>query len=376
MARPCLVVLLIVSASLRAADKPDPSADLFKPTGPVPVFKIEVDKPNLEALRREPRKYVHCTLKVGEQTFKDVGIHLKGAAGSFRQWDDKPALTLNMDHFVRGQLFRGLDKFHLNNSVQDGTFLNEILCGEMALANGLPAARGTHALVELNGRKLGLYVLKEGFDKTFLRRHFADAKGNLYDGGFLTDIDHPLQLDQGTDKKHEDLKALVKACQEPNPEKRFAALDKAMDVDRMITNAALQAICTDWDGYCRNRNNYRVYFDPKTGRAVFFPHGMDQMFQNPHDGLWHGWGGLAARAVLETPEGKKRYIAKLKEMTEKHFTLEKWYKRIDELVPRMKEALESYQKGSGPNYDNEVRAYKERLKQRAEYLAREVPKLK
>jgi spore coat protein H len=371
----CWTVLL-VATPVWAADKADPSVEFFKPTGKVPVLQIAVEKAEADSLRREPRKYVKCTLREGDKVYKDVAIHLKGAAGSFRGFDDRPALTLNMDKLKDDQKFHGLDKFHLNNSVQDPSYLNEILCGEMALANGLPAARGGHAVVELNGRKLGLYVIKEGFDTTFLRRHFADTKGNLYDGGFLTDIDAELQLDHGTPNMREDLKALVKACQEPNLEKRFAALDKAMDVDRMITNAALQAICTDWDGYCRNRNNYRVYFDPKTGKAVFFPHGMDQMFQNPQDAIWPGWGGLAARALLETPEGKKRYIAKVKEMTEKHFTLEKWYKRIDELVPRMKEALETVQKGAGKNYEGEVNGYKDRLKQRVEYLKREVPKLK
>ena len=79
----------------------------------------------------------------------------------------------------------GLDKFHLNNSVQDGTYMNEDPVRRDGPGDGLPAARGTHALVELNGRKVGFYVLKEGFDKTFLRRHFKDANGNLYDGGFL-----------------------------------------------------------------------------------------------------------------------------------------------------------------------------------------------
>ena len=371
-----LIVPLLVAAPAGAGDKPDPSVEFFKPTGPVPVFKITVEKAEADSLRREPRKYVKCALQVGNQTFKDVAIHLKGAAGSTRGFDDKPAMTLNMDKLKDNQLLFGMDKFHLNNSVQDPTYLNEILCGELALANNLPAARGTHALVELNGRKLGLFVLKEGFDTTFLRRHFADTSGNLYDGGFLTDIDHPLQLDQGTPKMHKDLQDLVKLCREPNAEKRFAALDKVLDIDRMVTNAALQVIGADWDGYCRNRNNYRVYFDPKSGKAVFFPHGMDQMFQNPHDAVWHGWGGIAARAVLDTPEGKKRYIARLKEMTEKHFTVEKWNRRIDELVPRMKEALDSVHKGSGKNFDNEVRAYKDRIRQRAEYLKREVPKLK
>ena len=110
---------------------------------------------------------------------------------------------------------------------------------------------------------------------------------------------------------------------------------------------------------------------------MFFPHGMDQMFKNPHDGIWPGWGGMAARAVLETPEGKKRYIAKLKEMTEKHFALDKVYKRIDELVPRVRDALESVNKGSGKKWEaNDVKAYKDRLKQRSDYLKAEIPKLK
>ena len=369
-------IALFVAMSARAAGKPDPSAEFFKMTGKVPVFQIAVEKAEADSLRREPRKYVKCTLRVGDQVFKDVAIHLKGAAGSFRGFDDRPALTLNMDHFKKGQAFQGMDKFHLNNSVQDGTYLNEIFCGGMARAAGVPSPRAAHALVELNGRKLGLYVFKEGFNKAFLRRNFPDAGGNMYDGGFLQDIDAPLKLDSGIDNGRKDLQALVQACREPNLDKRFAALDKVLDVDRMISNACMQAICTDWDGYCRNRNNYRVYFDPKSGKAVFFPHGMDQMFQNPGDALFPGWGGLAARAVLETPEGKKRYIARLKEVTAKHFVLTDWYKRIDELVPRAKEALESVQKGAGKNYENEVKAYKDRLKQRADYIARELPKLK
>ena len=372
-----IVAFLFVSSGASAAEKPDPSADLFKATGPVLVFKIATDKAATDSLRREPRKYVKCTLTVGDQTFKDVGIHIKGAAGSTRPWDDRPALTLNMDKFAPGQSFRGLDKFHLNNSVQDPTYLNEIVCSELALAAGLPTPRATHALVELNGRKVGLYVLKEGFDRPFLARHFGDASGNLYDGGFLTDIDHPIRLDRGAANGRKDLNALIAACREPDAAKRFAALDKLMDIDRMATNAALQVVGTDWDGYCRNRNNYRVYFDPKSKKAVFLPHGMDQMFGSPHEGIFPGWGGLACRAALDTPEGKKRYVAKLREMVEKHFVPDKIFKRLDELVPRARDAMESVGQGSGKGWEqHQVRAFKDRLKQRSEYLKKEVAKLK
>ena len=375
-ARPAIAFLLLAATACQGADKPDPSVSLFKPTGPVPVFKIEVDKDNLAALNKEPRKHVKATIKVGDETFKEVGLHLKGAAGSFRNWDDKPALTLSFNKFIHLQAFHGLHKIHLNNSVQDPTYLDEIICGEMSLAAGLPACRAAHAIVELNGRKVGFYVLKEGFDKTFLLRHFADPNGNMYDGGFLLDLDGELKLENGIANERKDLKALAAICQEPNAAKQFEALDQKADIDRIVTLAVLQTITTDWDGYCRNRNNYRIYFDPKSGKAVIFPHGMDQMFGQPDEGLWPRWGGMLARVVLDTPEGKKRYAARLKEMTDKNFQLAAIYKRIDELAPRARAAMEAVSKGSGAGYDNEVKALKDRLKQRSEFLAREIPKFK
>src|SRR5207253_9336101 len=135
-------------------------------------IKIEIKSTNLAALQRNDRAYVPATVREGDIVYTDVGIHLKGAAGSKRDLNDKPALTLNFDKFQDRQKFHGLDKIHLNNSVQDPSYMTELLCGELFRAAGVPAARTTHARVELNGRDLGLYVLKEGFTKTFLRRYF------------------------------------------------------------------------------------------------------------------------------------------------------------------------------------------------------------
>jgi hypothetical protein len=80
---------------------------------------------------------------------------------------------------------------------------------------------------------------------------------------------------------------------------------------------------------------------------------------------------------LETPEGKKRFIGRLKEMNEKQFDLAKIYKRIDEFVPRARDAMEALNKGSGKNWENnDIKALKDRLKQRSEYLTKEIPNLK
>ncbi len=156
--------------------KEDKSKKLFEQFI-VPTFRIEVSEPEMQKLRNEPRKYVRSTIKIttpdGDKSFVEVGIHLKGAAGSFRGVDDRPAMTLNFDKFKKGQEFYDLDKLHLNNSVQDGSYLNELTCSDFMRANGVPTARVTHARVYLNNRDLGFYVLKEGYDKKFLKRNFV-----------------------------------------------------------------------------------------------------------------------------------------------------------------------------------------------------------
>src|SRR5207249_5635427 len=140
------------------------------------------------------------------------------------------ALTLNFDRFLEHQRFHGIDKLALNNSVQDPSYLTEALCGELFLAAGVPTPRATHARVELNGRDLGFYVLKEGFDRTFLRRHFQNVNGNLYDGGFLREITEPLERisGEGDVPNRADLKALAAAALEPNHSLRLERLEQVL----------------------------------------------------------------------------------------------------------------------------------------------------
>lgn len=365
----------IVGASFAGAAE-DKAAAVFDPKAPPMKIEITLDKENKTLLDKDARKYVRCTFKSGDQVFKDVGIHLKGAAGSFRGWDDKPALTLNFDKFTKGQTFHGMDKIYLNNSAQDGSYFNEIVAADVFGRAGLPTARFTHVRVELNGRKVGMYLLKEGYDSPFLKRFFPDANGNLYDGGFLQDIDANLKQDRGPTTDRKDLKTLVAACREPDAKKRWEAVNKLMDVDKMVTLAVMETLTGDWDGYARNRNNYRLYHDPKTDKFVFIPHGKDQLFQNTGDGLWHGWQGIAAGAVLNHPEGKKLYIAKMNDVVKTVFTTESMHKVIDAYVPRAKEIAAQIDKNYPKEFENQANAEKQRIKDRVEFVKRELPKLK
>lgn len=353
------------------------SAAFFK-EGKVVQLSITLDRADLDSLRREPRKYAKATLKQGDKVYKNVGIHVKGAAGSWRGIDDKPGLTLNMNKFGVQQTFHGMDKWHLANSVQDGTYLQELLCGEMMRAAGIPASRVGHAVVTINGRKRGLYYLKEGYDKFFRKRWFENPGGNFYDGGFLREIDQPIQLLTGDDdvKNHADLKALVAAATERDHAVRLKKLDKLLELDKFLSYLALEVIFWDWDGYPMKRNNYRVYHDPKRDKITFLPSGMDQMFGDPGGTILPHFEGVVARAIVETKDGRKRYLDRLEEMLKKVVKADDLVKRLDELEKRVQPALAAVDAGAGQNYHHHVGWLRNNIKARVKSIEDQLKRTK
>jgi spore coat protein H len=309
--------------SRKARQAADDAAAAAVFTGPIQRFTITFVPAELNKLRDNPRSPVSCSVSVGTQRFEKVLIHVKGSAGSTRSVDDNPALTLNFDKLVPGQRFNGLDKIHLNNSVQDPSLLSEQLGRRLYEQVGIPTARATQALVTFDGRDLGPYVLKEGYNRSFLRRHYPDPTGNFYDGGFIRDIDQDLDRDSGDGPlDYKDLQKLRDAASLGDLRRRETALMAILDVDRFITECAMQALLVDWDGYGHNRNNYRIYFEPRAGKAVFQPHGMDQLLGNIGKDLELPGGGLLARQLFDVPAFRDRFYAEIDRLLKGVFTTE------------------------------------------------------
>ena len=354
--------------------------DTFFRTGRMVKLEITLPPENAEALRKEPRGYVKCTMKDADNVvYPDVGIHLRGSAGSFRPYDEKPGLTINMDKFKEKQLFHGLDKFHLANSVQDPSYLSELFCGEMCRASGVPAARFTHAVVILDGKPRGLYALKEGYDKTFLRTAFGHNTGNFYDGGFQSDIDKPLELlenkDDVTDRS--DLTALAAACALADPKARWAEMQRLLDMERFLTMMALDVIAWHWDGYTLKGNNYRVFHDALRNKITFIPSGMDQMFQDPNGPLFPPFASMVARAVTEIPEGKRAYITRVAKLLRDVFNnpaaMAKW---LTFLQARVQPAVDYVDKAAGRDFPSHVNRLREAVKQRSRSLEEQIRKVR
>jgi spore coat protein H len=356
-------------APAKAATRKDESIAFFR-NGVIPRLKIEIAPTELERLRHQPREYVRCTVIENSKTrYEQVGIHLKGAAGSFRAVDDRPALTVNFDEFKKEQVFHGLDKIHLNNSVQDPTYLNELLASELFQAAGVPAARTTHARVWLNGRDLGLYVLKEGFNKRFVRRHYADASGNLFDGGFVQDLDGQPRRQSGDGPKDgSDIRALIEACQEPDMVKRWPRVEQMVDIDRFLTFTAMELLMCHWDGYNRNRNNYRFYIEPKSRKIHFFPHGTDQLFGDPNFGVFDAFSSIVGNAVLSNPEWRLRYRRRLLALMKHFVPADRLLQRVDAHQKRLTPIVAELGGYPAQEFDYHVRQLKDRLTARARSL--------
>jgi spore coat protein H len=383
LAAACLVVAApFFAISPAKAQKAAAESDEFFKKHTIVHLNLEIGPKEMDALRREPRKYVTTTLKEGDKgapkVYKDVGVHLKGAAGSFRGIDDKAGLTINMDKFGSETLFYGMDKFHLANSLQDPSYIAELICGELMLAAGVPASRCSHAVVAINGQRRGFYYLKEGFDTNFLNRYFKTKHGNFYDGGFLREIDQPLQLISGKEdvKPHADLKKLLAASREANPKERFQKMERLLEMDKFISYLALEVMCWDWDGYPMNRNNYRIYHDPIKDKLTFIPSGMDQMFGDPNGPLFPNFQGQVARAVLETPEGKSRYIKRVEELLQTTFRSDLLNKRLDEVQAKVQPALAAVDANAGRDLPNQINRLRGGIRQRAQRLEQELKRMK
>ena len=302
----CLI--FCVAATTRAEDKKkvDPSIEFFTGAS-VARIEIEIAAEAFPVLRRDPHEYVRATIREGGTNYVEVGLHLKGGLGTFAPIDEKPSFTLNFDKFKREQKFHGMDKVHLNNAAEDPSLMMEYLAGDLFRKAGVPAPRVAHARVSLNGRDLGMYVFKEGFDATFLKRHFTDNSGAIYDPGLAHDI-HEItpKKSRSGEKPTGDLKALWEAAHEADPAKRLARMGEKLDLERFAAFIAMEALVGHDDGYMINKNNYRVYFDPTSKRFVFMPTGMDQVFAPECDFKPNGVGFLA-KAFYETPGGRRMY---------------------------------------------------------------------
>ncbi|MCI0539370.1 MAG: CotH kinase family protein [Verrucomicrobiales bacterium] len=346
-------------------------ADALFVTNRVIPIKIEISADGIRSLRREPRTYVPATIREGDTVYTNLLIHLRGSIGSFRPIGSKAGFTVKVEKGA--PRFHGLKKFHFNNSMQDHTYMSEWVCTELFRQAGVPAPRVAHAYVELNGRKLGLYQLKESFNEDFLERYFQKTDGNLYGQPGNADVTEPIERVQGAGENTQaDLRMLARSAREPKAAKSWEQLQQTLDVDRFLSFMAMEVMLCHWDGYTFGVHNYRIYHDMDTDKMVFFPHDTDQMIGDSNLAIMPHPAGMVAQAVLRTAEGRRRYRERFALLYTNVFQPAVITRRLDQALSTLVPSLKEFDPRLAADFPGNAAGLKSRVFARAAALDRQL----
>ena len=101
---------------------------------------------------------------------------------------------------------------------------------------------------------------------------------------------------------------------------------------------AMEVIAGHRDGYCLARNNFRIYRDSGTGKILFFPHGMDQLFGIANNLIEPKMSGFVARGLLETPQGRQAYRERFTYLLTNVFNVSNLIQQANQTLARLRPA--------------------------------------
>jgi spore coat protein H len=349
-------------------------------------IEITVDEQYLDALENDTSTRVPATFRYDGDVLERVGVRKKGQT-TLRPLAEKPSFSIKLDEIVRGQDIDGIEKFALDNTIQDATYTSESLSYLLYQRAGVPAPRTAHAVVTFNGELKGIYVVVEAINKKFLSKHYGDGKGNLYEGPWDFDQD-PMaadlkDLEDG--RTREDLVSLTEAVNAASADSLDADISPYADVDQMIDTVALDMAFCLWDGYAIAAWNFYLYHVPARvpggGRFVLLPHGADWPYWHadvdPMNPGFRPWGPDSPPGILgvrfTAPPFVERYTRALRRVRDSAFDVEVLSARIDEIErvlhaadvsePVLREALAAFESevGAARAFVNERKAFLDAL---------------
>ncbi len=148
------------------------------------VHTVDIVVENWEAFLETAaeEEYISATLVIDGEAFSNVGLRAKG--NNSRRLTEKYGLNryslkVEFDHYEMGSYY-GLDKFSLDSSFQDNSYLKTWITYDMMNYMQVPTALCSWVWVTVNGEDWGLFLAIEEPEEAFARRNFGNDYGQLY----------------------------------------------------------------------------------------------------------------------------------------------------------------------------------------------------
>ncbi len=222
-------------------------------------------------------EYVSCTVEIDGETFSQVGLRAKGN-NSLRLTQEyglsRYSLKLKFDHFISGGNYHGLDKFSLDASFQDNSYLKTYMAYDMMRFMEVPSPLCSYVWVTVNGEPWGLFLALEEPEESFARRNFGADYGKLYKPDYTSlnaeNADVALKYINDDPQSYPNIFENAKFKTTPQDQQRLIQalktlstgenLETAVDVDQVLRYFTVQVFVMNWDSYLgRTGHNYFLY---------------------------------------------------------------------------------------------------------------------
>lgn len=221
--------------------------------------------------------YTSCTVKIDGEEFRQVGLRAKGN-NSLRLTEEyglcRYSLKLEFDHFTAGGNYYGLDKFSLDASFQDNSYLKTYMVYDMMTFLKVPAPLCSYVWVTVNGEDWGLFLAVEEPEEAFARRNFGLDHGQLYKPDYRSlnaeNADVALRYIDDDPRSYPNIFENAKFKPSEAEQKRLIEalrvlstgedLEKAIQVDEVLRYFTVQVFVMNWDSYIGHTgHNYFLY---------------------------------------------------------------------------------------------------------------------
>jgi hypothetical protein len=247
---------------------------------------------------------VPATMTVDGRTYKEVGVHFRGAS-SFMMVPAglKRSLNISTDFAVKDQSLGGYRTFNLLNAANDPTFLRAFLYTQIA-RRYIPVPKMNFMRVVINGESWGVYLNAQQFNGDMLRDEFKTTMGARWKApgspngraGLEYLGEDPARYkalyEIKTKDDAESWKALAQLCKVLNqtpPDKLEAALSPLLDIDGALKFLAVEVALVNSDGYWTRASDYSLYRDT-AGKFHVIPHDVNEGLGG--EGGGGGFGGF------------------------------------------------------------------------------------
>ena len=274
--------------------------ELFDPTT-VHEIDIYFYNPNYNQIledrwEADNKTYELARVIFNGDTLDSVGVRYKGNSTYYETnqvGSIKYPLNIDFDLIHEDQDLLGYNKLKLSNSIFDPTFVKETL-GYITQGYYLPTPQVGYSTVKINDEYLGLYILVDSINKTFLNKHFGNNEGSFfkcepqfqfgewYDawpnlvwyGNDSMAYDYQMGYELKSENGWEDLLNLIETLNFDTEN-----VEEVLNVDRALWFFASSIVMPDLDTYNGVFvHNYYLYKNTETGKFEIIPWDKDNTF--------------------------------------------------------------------------------------------------